>query len=157
MSMQLVLADRQTQFNLQVATAEGLSFGFRDPAAVVEWLTDLNADIDPIASAMARQRAEALEERRLFDEAEREAVQKEISELPDTDRIQKARAIAEQLRNEADNRVRLLELAKAELEAEAARRQAAAAESEATATAEEIARAAEIAERERLAAEGGER
>jgi predicted exporter len=84
-------------------------------------------------------------------------VQKEIFELPDTDRIQKARAIAEQLRDGANNRVRLLELAKEELEAEAARRQAAAAESEATATAEEIARAAEIAERERLAAEGGKR
>lgn len=145
--MAINAADGRVSGRCYLPIGNGLTVAFRDLPSLLLWLTDLNNDIDPVASAAARQRAEALVEQKIRLEAEQAALSREIGELPDTQRIRDAQAAAQTTLQAAADRLALLEKARAVLaeEAEAKVKEADTAVSDATV--EELEKMVEIESR----------
>lgn len=145
--MAINAADGRVSGRCYLPIGNGLTVAFRDLPSMLLWLTDLNNDIDPVASAAARQRAEALVEQRIRMDAEEAALAREIAELPETQRIKDAQAAAQATLQAAADRLALLEQARAALAKEAEETVKVADEALATATPEELEKMAEIKER----------
>ena len=119
----IYMSDQVVTYAVAIATT-GQTYEFKDPAVLIAWLVDINADIDPNGSAMLRQRAEQLQEQKIMREAEELALAKEISELPETQRLLEAQAEAAKVLAAADARLLALAEETARQEDEAAARQA---------------------------------
>ena len=130
LNFRMSVRDDSTVFLVHIASVENHSFEFTDEDILIAWLTDLNLDISPLGSAMTRQRAEAIKKEQILREAEAQAIQQEIDELPETQSILDATAAAQKIIEEAEARLENLEAAKNAAEAEAEAITAAVAEAE---------------------------
>jgi hypothetical protein len=137
------LSEERYLYVVDIASALGV-YEFKDPAVLLAWLSDVNANVDPQGSAMLRMQAESVVQQKIILEAQEVALAKEISELPQTQVIKDAQAAASAILTEADLKLQKLAEAQAILAKEAEAKAADLAAAVAAATPEELAKAAEL-------------
>lgn len=138
----------QALYVLQLASDINNQYTFDDSDAVIEWLEYVNQDIDPNGAAMRVLKAAKLRADQVLLDAEKEAVQRELDELPEETRLFKAQAEAHAIKSTSEKRLGLLEKAREQLAAEAEAAVQAEQEAYGKATPEELAKAEELAEAE---------
>lgn len=120
----MYLSDGEPRFYLWIATEENIKHEFSTAQALIDWMKDVNADIDPFGSAMIRKKAETLAAQKILRDAELAALEKEIGELPDTQVIKDAETAALKIVKDANEKLGLIEIAKALTEGQAAGKEA---------------------------------
>lgn len=142
--LKIYLSDGASIYTVWIAAHENIRHEFASAQILIDWMRDVNADIDPNGSAMARKRLETLLADKIKRDAEVAALVTEIGELPDTQVIKDAQAIAEKTIQESESALRVLTEAKALLEAQANQKQTETVDALATASDEELAKMQEI-------------
>jgi hypothetical protein len=147
----IYISDGEAIYRVWIATEEDIRHEFTTAQVLVDWMRDVNADIDPFGSAMARKRLETLRVEQIRRDAEVAALEIQIGEMPETQVVKNAQAEAQAIIAAAAANKAFLEKACAKIEEEAARVSKEASDALAAAKPEELAKMAEL---QRAAAEG---
>jgi len=111
-------------YHLTVPQLNGKSAEFRDGASVVAFLANINAGIDPEKSVIAIAELETLKAEQLLRDAKIAALEKEVTELPQTQVLMDAQAAASKIIADANAKLAMVAEQTAALEAEAIAKQA---------------------------------
>jgi hypothetical protein len=143
-TFRVVIDNGTPVYHLTAPQLNGMGAEFRDGESVISFLESMNAKIQPEISQAAYKELESLKQEQIKRDAKITALEKEISDLPQTQVLIDAQAAAAKILVQSEEKLVNLEAAKVALEKEAAAKAVLAEEALSKATPEELAKLAEI-------------